>query len=139
MMKDFKEFLLRGNLLELAVAVVLGVAFNNVVTALVKDLVTPFIAAIGGQPNFAGLFFDVHGSRFLYGEFINALISFVIIAAVLFFLVIRPVNRLLDRLGRTPADKPVRECPECLSKVPEAARRCAYCTSTLAPVSGAAT
>jgi large conductance mechanosensitive channel len=139
MMKDFKEFLLRGNLLELAVAVVIGVAFNNVVTALVKDLITPFIAAIGGQPNFSGLFFDVHGSRFLYGEFFNALVSFVIIAAVLFFLVVRPVNRMLDRLGRTPTDDPVRECPECLSKVPVAARRCAYCTSELVPTSGTPT
>ncbi|MBV8463940.1 MAG: large conductance mechanosensitive channel protein MscL [Acidimicrobiales bacterium] len=138
-MKDFKEFLLRGNLLELAVAVVLGVAFNNVITALVKDLITPLIAAIGGQPNFAGLFFDVHSSRFLYGEFINALVSFVIITAVLFFLVVKPVNRMLDRMGRTPSEDPVRECPECRSKVPEAARRCAYCTSMLEPTSGAAT
>ncbi len=139
MFKDFREFLLRGNLLELAVAVVIGVAFTNVVNALVKDLITPLIAAIGGQANFGGLFFDVHHSRFLYGEFINALVSFVIVAAVLFFLVVRPVNRLLDRLGRTADDEPVRECPECLSKVRVAARRCAYCTSELTPTSGALT
>ncbi|HXW38932.1 MAG TPA: large conductance mechanosensitive channel protein MscL [Acidimicrobiales bacterium] len=138
MVKDFKEFLLRGNLLELAVAVVIGVAFTDVINALVKDLVTPLIAAIGGQPNFSGLFFDVHNSRFLYGDFVNALLSFVIVAAVLFFLVIRPVNHLLDGLGRTAHDDPVRECPECLSKVPVAARRCAYCTSAIVPESSGA-
>jgi large conductance mechanosensitive channel len=133
MVKEFKEFLLRGNLLELAVAVVIGAAFTGVVNALVKDLLTPLIAALGGQPNFASLSFTVNGSRFQYGEFVNAVISFVIVAAVLFFLVIRPVNHLLDRLGRTPADDPVRQCPECLSKVPVAATRCAYCTSALTP------
>jgi large conductance mechanosensitive channel len=132
--KEFKEFLLRGNLLELAVAVVIGVAFNAVIQALVKDLITPLVAAVGGQPNFASLYFDVNGSRFFYGEFVNALISFVILAAVVFFLVVKPVNHMLDRLGRTANEDPVRECPECMSKVPAAASRCAYCTSSLTPI-----
>ncbi len=140
-MKDFKEFLLRGNLIDLAVAVVLGVAFTAVVTALVNSLVTPLIKAIfGGKSQFAGLAFTLHGSRFTYGSFLNALLSFVIIAAVIFFLVVKPTNRLMDRLGLTPKEDPVRECPECLSKVPEAATRCAYCTSQLTPTgSGSAT
>jgi large conductance mechanosensitive channel len=131
MVKEFKEFLLRGNLLELAVAVVIGLAFNTVIQALVKDLITPLVAAAGGQPNFDSLYFNVHGSRFLYGDFVNALISFVILAAVVFFLIVKPVNHMLDRLGRTSNEDPVRECPECLSKVPVAATRCAYCTSSL--------
>jgi large conductance mechanosensitive channel len=131
MLKDFKSFLLRGNLLDLAVAVVVGVAFTALVTALVKDLITPLIAAIVGKQNFSNLTFTIHGSQFDYGAFFNALLSFVIIAAVVFFLVVKPVTRLMDRLGLTPTEEPVRECPECLSKVPEAARRCAYCTSPL--------
>ncbi|MGB7051254.1 MAG: large conductance mechanosensitive channel protein MscL [Acidimicrobiales bacterium] len=134
MVKEFKEFLLRGNLLELAVAVVIGVAFNAVIQALVKDLITPLVAAVGGQPNFASLYFDVHGSRFFYGDFVNALVSFVILAAVVFFLVVKPVNHMLDRLGRTANEDPVRQCPECMSKVPAAASRCAYCTSSLTPM-----
>jgi large conductance mechanosensitive channel len=134
MVKEFKEFLLRGNLLELAVAVVIGVAFNAVIQALVKDLITPLVAAVGGQPNFASLYFDVHASRFFYGDFVNALISFVILAAVVFFLVVKPVNHMLDGLGRTANDDPVRDCPECMSKVPAAASRCAYCTSSLTPI-----
>ena len=134
MLKEFKEFLLRGNLLELAVAVVIGVAFNSVIQALVKDIITPLVAAVGGQSNFGSLHFDVNGSRFFYGDFVNALISFVILAAVVFFLVIKPVNHMLDRLGRKPSEDPVRECPECLSKVPMAASRCAYCASVLSPM-----
>jgi large conductance mechanosensitive channel len=137
MLKEFKDFLMRGNLLQLAVAVVVGTAFTAVVNALVKDLVTPLIAAIGGNPNFAGLTFTINHSQFNYGSFINAVISFVLVAVVIFFLVIKPVNHMLDRLGRTPAQEaPVRECPECLTKVPVAATRCAACTSTLVPVAG---
>ncbi len=134
MLKEFKEFLLRGNLLDLAVAVVIGVAFTAVVTAFVNSLITPLIKAIfGGNSQFSGLHFTINGSQFSYGTFLNALLSFVIIAAVIFFLVIRPVNKLMGRLGMTPTEEPVRECPECLSKVPEAAARCAYCTSALTP------
>jgi large conductance mechanosensitive channel len=133
MLKEFKEFLLRGNLLDLAVAVVIGAAFTGVVNALVKDLITPLIGAIFGKQNFDSLYFTIHGSQFDYGSFLNALISFVVVATVIFFLVIKPVNVLMNRLGRTPDEEPVRHCPECLSKVPIAATRCAYCTSELVP------
>ena len=134
MVKEFKEFLLRGNLLDLAVAVVIGVAFTAVVNAFVNSLVTPLIKAVfGGATQFAGLSFTVHGSKFAYGLFLNALLSFVIIAAVIFFVEIKPGNSLMDRLGMTPKEDPMCECPECLSKVPEAATRCAYCTSQLTP------
>jgi large conductance mechanosensitive channel len=129
-MKDFKEFLLRGNLVDMAVGIVIGVAFAAVVTAFVADLITPLIAAIGGQPDFSNLTFKINGSRFLYGSFINALISFLIIAAVVFFLVIKPVNKLMDRFKvEKPVDETTRACPQCLSEIPIAARRCAFCTS----------
>lgn len=132
---EFKEFLLRGNLVELAVAVVIGVAFGNVITAFVADLITPLIAAIGGNPDFSNLTFTVHHSRFLYGDFINKLIAFVIIAAVIFFLVIKPVNALIERSRREPPPDPTtRKCPECLSTIPIAAKRCSYCTSEVAPL-----
>ena len=129
-MKDFKEFLLRGNLVDVAVGIVIGVAFAALVTALVSDLITPLIAAIGGNPDFSGLSFTIHKSHFLYGAFINALISFLVIAAVIFFLVVKPVNALLARRKtEPPVDETVRACPECLSDIPVAARRCAFCTS----------
>lgn len=135
MIKDFKEFLLRGNLLDLAVAVVIGAAFTAVVASFTKGIVTPLIKAIfGGATQFDNLSVTINGSAIAYGSVLNALLNFVIVAAVLFFLIIRPVNRLMARLGRTPDEDPVRECPACLSKVPEAATRCAYCTSTLEPV-----
>ena len=129
-MSGFKKFLLRGNLIDLAIAVVIGAAFGAVITALVKDLITPLIAAIGGKPDFSALFFTVNGSKFLYGDFINALIAFAIIAAVVYYLVFLPVNSLMERLKpETPAPAPTRKCPECLSDIPQAARRCAFCTS----------
>ena len=129
-MSGFKKFLLRGNLIDLAIAVVIGAAFGAVVAALVKDLITPLIAAIGGKPDFSALFFTVNGSKFLYGDFINALIAFVIIAAVVYYLVFLPVNGLMERLKPdAPAPAPTRKCPECLSDIPQAARRCAFCTS----------
>jgi large conductance mechanosensitive channel len=135
MIKDFKEFLLRGNLLDLAVAVVIGAAFTAVVASFTKGIITPLIKAIfGGATQFDNLSVTINGSVIAYGSVLNALLNFVIVAAVLFFLIIRPVNRLMARLGRTPDEDPVRECPSCLSKVPEAATRCAYCTSTLEPV-----
>ena len=137
MVKEFKEFLLRGNLLDLAVAVVIGAAFTGVVTALTTDIITPFIKAIfGGATQFDSLSFTVNGSQIFYGKVLTALLNFVIVAAVIFFLVIKPVNHLMDKLGRTPREDPVRECPDCLSKVPEAAVRCAYCTSELTPIAG---
>ena len=128
-MKDFKEFLLRGNLVDMAVGIVIGVAFAAVVTALVGDLITPLIAAIGGKPDFGNLAFTINKSKFAYGDFLNALISFVIIAAVVFFLVIKPVNALMRRMRtEPPIDEDTRECPACLSEIPRAARRCAFCT-----------
>ena len=133
MLKEFREFILRGSLVELAVAVVIGTAFGAVVTALVKDLVTPLIAAIGGQPDFSALTFTINGSNFLYGDFINAVLAFLIIAAVVFFLVIKPVNALMARRKvDTAPDEPTRSCPECLSDIPVAATRCAFCTSRVA-------
>lgn len=134
MLKEFRQFLLRGNLVDLAIAVVVGAAFGAVVTALVKDLVTPLIAAVGGQPDFGDLDFTINSSRFAYGHFLNAVISFVIIAAVVFFLVVKPVNALMDRLQTgEPIDEPTRECPACLSQIPYAARRCAFCTEEVGP------
>jgi large conductance mechanosensitive channel len=136
MIKDFKEFLLRGNLVDLAVAFVIGAAFSLVITAITTDVITPFIKAIfGGSTQFNNLAWTVNGSQIYYGKVLTALLNFVIVAAVLFFLVIKPVNALMGKLGRTPREDPVRECPECLSKVPDAATRCAYCTSTLTPTS----
>jgi large conductance mechanosensitive channel len=135
-MKDFKEFLLRGNLVDVAVGIVIGVAFAALVTALVSDLITPLIAAIGGKPHFSDLSFTIHKSHFLYGAFIDALISFLVIAVVVFFLVVRPVNALLARRKtEVPVDEQTRQCPECLSEVPVLARRCAFCTAEI----GAAT
>src|SRR6185437_3707003 len=128
-MKDFKEFLLRGNLVEMAVGIVIGLAFAAVVTAFVGDLITPLIAAIGGKPNFGDLSFTINKSHFLYGAFLNALITFLIIAAVIFFLVVKPVNALMARRKtEAPVDETTRECPYCLSQIPIAARRCAFCT-----------
>jgi large conductance mechanosensitive channel len=134
-MKDFKEFLLRGNLVDMAVGIVVGVAFAAVVTALVSDLITPLIAAIGGQPDFSQLTFRVNGSQFLYGAFLNALITFVVIAAVVFFLVVKPVNALMKRYKtEPPVDETVRQCPHCLSEIPVAASRCAFCTQEVGSV-----
>jgi large conductance mechanosensitive channel len=132
-LKDFKEFLLRGNLVDMAVGIVIGLAFAAVVTALVSDLVTPLIAAIGGQQDFSSLTFSINGSRFLYGSFLNALISFVVIAAVVFFFVVRPVNALMKRYRtEAPVDETTRECPYCLSQIPIGASRCAFCTQEVA-------
>jgi large conductance mechanosensitive channel len=130
--KEFKEFLLRGNLVELAVAVVIGVAFAALVDAFVQDVITPLIAAVGGQQDFSALTFTINDSVFRYGHFLNQLISFLIIAAVIYFLVVKPVNALTARRKtEEPVDETVRECPECLSSIPAAARRCAFCTSEL--------
>ena len=129
-MRGFKAFLLRGNVIDLAVAVVIGVAFGAVITAFVKDLITPLIAAIGGKPDFAGLYFTVNRSKFLYGEFLNALVAFLIIAAVIYFLVVVPYTALVERSRKEPpADPTTKKCPECLSEIPMDAKRCAFCTS----------
>jgi large conductance mechanosensitive channel len=127
-MKDFKAFLLRGNLVDMAVGIVIGVAFTAVVTAMVGDLVTPIIGAIGGKPDFSSLSFTINKSHFLYGAFINALLSFVLVAAVLFYVVVKPVNALVARRAGT-AEPTTRPCPQCLSEIPLAAKRCAFCTS----------
>jgi large conductance mechanosensitive channel len=132
MLQEFKRFVLRGNVVDLAVAVVIGAAFTSVVNALVKDLITPLLAAIGGKPDFSSLVFTVNGSVFRYGDFLNALITFVILAAVVFFLVVKPLNYLLARSRQQPpADPTTQKCPECLSEIPLAARRCAFCTVEL--------
>lgn len=134
MLKDFRKFILRGNTVDLAVAVVIGAAFGSIVTALVKDLITPLIAAIGGQPDFSGLYFSINHSRFLYGDFINAVISFLLIATVIFFLVVQPINKLMAHASRnkTSEDSSEKKCQECLSDIPKDARRCAFCTSKVA-------
>jgi large conductance mechanosensitive channel len=134
MLKDFKQFILRGNVVDLAVAVVIGAAFGSIVSALVADLVTPLIAAIGGQPDFSGLFFTVNDSKFMYGHFLNAVISFLLIAAVIFFLVVQPINRLSNmakRRNQKPEDPTTKKCPECISVIPIDATRCAFCTTQL--------
>jgi large conductance mechanosensitive channel len=133
---EFKEFLLRGNLVDLAVAIVIGVAFTAVVTAFVADIITPIVAAIFGKPDFSSLDFTINGSRFAYGDFLNALFTFVIIAFVLFFFVVKPVNALMTRSKtEEPVAEETRECPECLSSIPVAARRCAFCTAEVGPAS----
>jgi large conductance mechanosensitive channel len=132
MLKGFREFIMRGNIVDLAVAVVIGTAFTALVTAFVADLITPLIAAIGGQPDFSKLAFTINGSTFLIGDFINKLIAFLIVAFVIYFLVVLPMNRLNARFKTDkPADEPTRKCPECLSDIPAAARRCAFCTAVL--------
>lgn len=130
--KGFKQFLLRGNVVDIAVGIVIGAAFGAVVTAFVKNLLTPFIAAIVHQPDFSALTFTINGSKFLYGEFINALVSFIIIAAAVYFFVVFPVNALIARSRKKPpADPTTKKCPDCRSEIAIDARRCAFCTSQL--------
>jgi large conductance mechanosensitive channel len=130
MLKGFREFILRGNVVDLAVAVVIGAAFTAIVTAIVKGIVTPLIAAIIGKPSFASLTFTIHHSVFLYGTVLNALITFLAVAAVVYFFVVQPMNILqARRQSGAPVDVTTRACPECLSDIPKAASRCAYCTA----------
>jgi len=132
-LKEFKQFLLRGNVVDLAVGVVIGAAFGTVVTALVKDRLTPLISAIAKVPDFSGLFFAVNGSQFMYGDFINALISFLLVATAIFFFVVKPVNLLISRARREPPiDQTTKKCPECQSEIPINAKRCAHCTQPVA-------
>jgi large conductance mechanosensitive channel len=130
--KGFRDFISRGNLIDLAVAVVIGTAFTAVVAAVVADLITPLIAAIAGQPNFGGLTFTIHKSTFKYGAFFNALLTFLIVAAVVYYLIVAPMARITARFHRE-AEVTTRDCPECLSTIPIAATRCMYCTTVVAP------
>ena len=129
-MRGFKAFLLRGNVVDLAIAVVIGVAFGVVIAAFVKDLITPLIAALGGQPDFASLYFTVNKSKFLYGDFIDALLAFLTVAAVIYFFVVVPYTAMVERSRKEPpADPTTKKCTECLSEIPKDARRCAFCAS----------
>lgn len=132
MLAGFKDFISRGNVVELAVAVVIGAAFGAVITSLVSDLLTPLIAAIFGEQDFSGLTFTLNGSEFRYGSFINALFSFLTIAAAIYFVVVLPLTKLEER-RKAGADPDFRECPQCLSEIPYAARRCPSCTSEVSP------
>lgn len=132
MLKEFKQFLLRGNVVDLAVGVVIGAAFGSVVTALVSDLLTPFISAVAKVPDFGGLSFVINGSEFKYGHFFNAVISFVLVAAAIFFFVVKPMNLLVSRSHKeAPADPTTKKCPECLSEVLIDAKRCKFCTQEI--------
>ena len=132
MLSGFKQFLMRGNVLDLAVAVVIGGAFGAVVTALVKDLITPLIAAVAGKPDFSAIVLNVNGTPLLVGDFLNAVISFLLVAAAVYFLIVAPVNALVARMnrGQAPPDPTTKICPECLSEIPIGAKRCRFCTST---------
>ena len=132
MLREFKQFLLRGNVVDLAVGVVIGAAFGSVVTALVSDILTPLIAAIAKVPDFGGLAFTINGSKFMYGHFVNALISFILVAATIFFFVVKPMNLLVSRSRKElPADPTTKKCVECLSEIPIGAKRCSFCTQVL--------
>ena len=135
-LNEFKNFLSRGNVVDLAIAVVLGTAFGLVIKALEADLLTPVIALIFGQPNFGSLSFTINSSHFLYGDFINNLITFVSVAAAIFFFVVKPLNVMAARraAGRPDPESDTRACTECLSEIPKAARRCSYCTSAQEPM-----
>jgi large conductance mechanosensitive channel len=134
--QEFKDFMMRGNVLDLAVAVIVGTAFVAVVDALVKDILTPIIAAIFDKPNFSNLNFTIHRSHFLFGDFLNAVIALVMVATALFFLVIKPVNYVMARRSRgvVEPESTDRQCPECLSTIPKAAVRCAFCTAQVTPL-----
>jgi len=137
MLSGFKQFILRGNVVDMAVGVVIGAAFATVVSALTKDLLTPLIAAIAGKPDFSAITFTVHNSKFMLGDFINAVIAFLLVAAAVYYFVVTPVNLLVARMHRSaaPADPTTKKCPECLSEIPVDARRCSHCTQ---PVAGRA-
>ena len=130
MLKGFVAFISRGNVIDLAVAVVIGAAFTSVVNSAVKDLITPLIAAIFGKPNFGTLHFTIHHSVFAYGEFLNALVSFVIVSAVIYYLVVLPTQRIMSIARIAPT---VRACPECTSEISSAAKRCKFCTAVITP------
>jgi len=129
-LKDFKTFIMRGNVVDLAVAVVIGAAFGAVVNSLVKDIITPLIGAVFGKPDFGALSITVNSSQLMYGNLINSIITFLSVAAAVFFLVVQPLNKLTALSKRGKKDEiSVRECPECLSEIPKKATRCMYCTA----------
>jgi large conductance mechanosensitive channel len=135
MLKEFKKFILRGNVVDLAVAVVIGAAFTAVVTAFVSDFLTPLIAAVQGSRDFAKYAFIINGTNFAYGHFLNAFISFLLTAAVVFFFVVQPINHLSELAKRSKKKDPTtHKCPECLSEIPVKASRCMFCTSRITPV-----
>ncbi len=133
MLKGFRDFVFRGNVIDLAVAVVIGAAFGTVIAAFVKDLLTPLIAAIFGKPDFSAFYAELNGSRFLYGDFVNALIAFILVALAIYFFVVVPMNAFMARRrrGEAPPDPTTKKCPECLSEIPVAARRCAFCATPI--------
>lgn len=133
MFKEFRKFVLRGNVVDLAVGVVIGAAFNGVIQALVKDMITPVIAAFGGTSHFENSTFTVHKSQFLYGDFVNVLISFLVVAAVVFFFVVQPINKLTELAMRRKdtEEETTKKCQFCLSEIPKEATRCKFCTSKL--------
>jgi large conductance mechanosensitive channel len=135
MLKDFKQFLLRGNVVDLAVGIVIGAAFSSVVQALVKDIITPLIGVIGGNPDFSSWVVTIGGARLLVGDFLNALIAFLLLALVVYFLVVLPVNKLMEKYKPEPQPAPTKDCPECTNKIPKAARRCPECAAQLLPPS----
>lgn len=133
MFKDFKQFILRGNVVDLAIGVVIGASFSGLVTALVKDVITPLIGLIGGKPDFSSLSFTVNENKFLLGDFLNALISFLIVATVVYFFVVLPLNKLTAAVQKDkPGNSDFRTCTECLSLIPSKARRCSSCGSVVA-------
>jgi large conductance mechanosensitive channel len=135
MLSEFKQFILRGNVIDLAVAVVIGAAFGAIVTSLVTNIITPIIAAIFGQPDFSGLSFTLNGSEILYGAFLNSVIAFLIIATVIFFAVVKPMNAIMTRMRTEPTPDPLtRKCPYCLSEIQIGATRCAFCTQEVEPI-----
>lgn len=132
MIKGFKQFILRGNVVDLAVGVVIGASFSSVVSSLVKDILTPFISAIFKSPDFSGLMFTINKSSFMYGNFLNSLISFLIISATVYFFVVTPINTLISKTRKDkPIDETTKKCNECLSIIPREANKCAFCTSIL--------
>ena len=136
MLKSFRDFILRGNVVDLAVAVAVGGAFNQVVQSMVKDIITPLVTALVGKPDFSHLTFTVHRSIFSYGDFINTVVSFLIMATVIFFVVVQPINKVNQffKNSQKPTDPTSRKCPECLSEIPLAAKRCMYCTAKVEPL-----
>jgi len=132
MLKGFRDFIMRGNVVDLAVAVIIGGAFNSIVQALVKDIITPFIGVFGGVPDFSGLKLNINSSLFLVGDFINQLISFIIMASVIYFAIVMPMNKIMVRINKgEKIDPKTKSCPECLSIVPLQAKRCKFCTSVI--------
>jgi large conductance mechanosensitive channel len=132
MLKGFKEFIMKGNVVDMAVGVVIGVAFGNVITAMVADLITPLIGAFGGTPDFSGISFTINNSKFMVGDFLNALISFLTITAVIYFAVIMPMNKMTEKMKSGKTEDPTEKaCPECLSLIPIKAKKCKFCTATL--------